>query len=436
MQSGFCDIHVIDLDTIDVSNLNRQFLFRRQHVGMPKAQVASESAMQFNPRAKITFDLGNIKDGKFGVDFFKRFRVVLNALDNVGARQHVNRLCLAAEVPMIDAGSTGFLGQTTVFFKGETLCYDCEPKKENTQKFPICTIRSTPDKPVHCIVWAKELFKLMFGVAEESDLADLKIEDGSTSHDTLKQDRLAKSIVMTAVTSLAPDAADACDDEALKAYCTRVFDAVFCEEIKLKLQMTHGYKHAKCRAPEPLTRAQCALLTATSTAGGAMASQRVWSVAECGEQFDATVRALRTTRKDRMGQVTFDKDDELAMGFVTAAANLRCHVFGIERKSPFDVKGIAGNIVHAVATTNAIVAGLQVLEVVKLLKRVDAGETPVTQDCRYVAVFKEPTSTGHILLPDTLRAPLPTCVACSHAMINLAISTTAWSLCDFVNKVL
>ena len=31
------------------------------------------------------------------------------------------------------------------------------------QGYPICTIRSTPDKPVHCIVWAKELFKLLFG---------------------------------------------------------------------------------------------------------------------------------------------------------------------------------------------------------------------------------------------------------------------------------
>jgi hypothetical protein len=36
--------------------------------------------------------------------------------------------------------------------------------------YPICTIRSTPDKPVHCIVWAKECFKLLFGVTSESML--------------------------------------------------------------------------------------------------------------------------------------------------------------------------------------------------------------------------------------------------------------------------
>ena len=43
----------IDLDTIDVSNLNRQFLFQKQHVGKSKSKVARESALRFNPKANI-----------------------------------------------------------------------------------------------------------------------------------------------------------------------------------------------------------------------------------------------------------------------------------------------------------------------------------------------------------------------------------------------
>lgn len=43
--------------------------------------------------------------------------------------------------------------------------------------YPICTIRSTPDKPVHCVVWAKELFKLMFGNPADS-LLDEPVDDG------------------------------------------------------------------------------------------------------------------------------------------------------------------------------------------------------------------------------------------------------------------
>lgn len=46
-------LQVIDLDTIDVSNLNRQFLFRPHHVGKPKSIVAREAALGFNPNAKI-----------------------------------------------------------------------------------------------------------------------------------------------------------------------------------------------------------------------------------------------------------------------------------------------------------------------------------------------------------------------------------------------
>jgi ubiquitin-like 1-activating enzyme E1 B len=56
----------------------------------------------------------------------------------------------------------------------------------------------------------------------------------------------------------------------------------------------------------------------------------------------------------------FSKDDPLGLNFVTAATNLRAAVFSIPLQSLFDVKSIAGNIIPAIATTNAIVAGLQV----------------------------------------------------------------------------
>lgn len=67
--------------------------------------------------------------------------------------------------------------------------------------------------------------------------------------------------------------------------------------------------------------------------------------------------------------MTFDKDDDLAVEFVTASANLRAHSFGIPLQSLFEAKGIAGNIVHAIATTNAVIAGLIVLQSIKLLEK-------------------------------------------------------------------
>jgi len=124
--SGFQNVEMIDLDTIDVSNLNRQFLFRRKHVGMSKALVARESAMKFRAGSDLTVVAhhGNVKDQEFNPEFIKKFDVVLNGLDNFEARKHVNRLTLAAGVPLVESGTTGYLGQVTVHVKDETACFE------------------------------------------------------------------------------------------------------------------------------------------------------------------------------------------------------------------------------------------------------------------------------------------------------------------------
>jgi len=96
----------------------------------------------------------NIKDVEFSVDWFKGFTMVLNALDNIDARRHVNKMCLAANIPLVESGTTGFNGQVQVIKKGITACYDCTVK-EAPKSFPVCTIRSTPSQPIHCIVWGK-----------------------------------------------------------------------------------------------------------------------------------------------------------------------------------------------------------------------------------------------------------------------------------------
>lgn len=151
---GFGEIHVVDLDTIDLSNLNRQFLFRHEHIKKSKALVAKETAQKFNPRVKIVAHHANIKEPHFNVEWFKGFNIVFNALDNMDARRHVNKMCLAADVPLVESGTTGFNGQVQVIKKGVTACYDCTPK-DAPKSFPVCTIRSTPSQPIHCIVWGK-----------------------------------------------------------------------------------------------------------------------------------------------------------------------------------------------------------------------------------------------------------------------------------------
>lgn len=66
--------------------------------------------------------------------------------------------------------------------------------------------------------------------------------------------------------------------------------------------------------------------------------------------------------------ITFEKDDDNIIHFITSAANLRMYCFNIERQSFNEIKNMAGNIVPAIASTNSIVSGIEIVEMMKLVK--------------------------------------------------------------------
>ena len=106
--------HIIltDPDVIEVSNLNRQFLFREKHLRQPKSTTAAAAAIQMNPSMKghISARLDKIHDGTSDIYselFFQSQTIVTNALDNVQARLYIDDKCVQARVPMIDSGTLG-----------------------------------------------------------------------------------------------------------------------------------------------------------------------------------------------------------------------------------------------------------------------------------------------------------------------------------------
>ncbi|CAO1616772.1 unnamed protein product [Parajaminaea phylloscopi] len=162
--SGFADIHVIDMDTIDVSNLNRQFLFRERDVGRPKATTAAEFVMRRVPGAKVTPYHGKIQDKDD--DYYMQFDLVICGLDSVDARRWMSATLVnmvdpenpKSLKPLIDGGTEGFKGQARVILPTITSCYECSLDMLNKQTvYPICTIANTPRLPEHCIEWASVL---------------------------------------------------------------------------------------------------------------------------------------------------------------------------------------------------------------------------------------------------------------------------------------
>ncbi|BGP14408.1 hypothetical protein JCM10213_004532 [Rhodosporidiobolus nylandii] len=161
---GFADIHVIDMDTIDISNLNRQFLFRPKDVGKSKALCAAEFVMARVPGCKVTPYHGKIQDKDD--TYYMQFNIVICGLDSVDARRWMSATLVNLvdpEVPeslkpLIDGGTEGFKGQARVILPTITSCYECSlDMLTPPTAFPICTIANTPRLPEHCIEWASIL---------------------------------------------------------------------------------------------------------------------------------------------------------------------------------------------------------------------------------------------------------------------------------------
>ncbi|KAK9368545.1 hypothetical protein V1509DRAFT_623226 [Lipomyces kononenkoae] len=162
--SGFTDIHVIDMDTIDISNLNRQFLFRQSDIGNSKAIVAAEFIMKRVKGVKITPYFGKIQDKDEA--YYSEFGIVICGLDSVEARRWINATLVnmvdmnnpESLKPLIDGGTEGFKGQSRVILPTITSCYECSLEMLGKQQtFPMCTIANTPRLPEHCVEWASVL---------------------------------------------------------------------------------------------------------------------------------------------------------------------------------------------------------------------------------------------------------------------------------------
>jgi ubiquitin-like 1-activating enzyme E1 B len=393
---GFRTVKVIDLDTIDVSNLNRQLLFRSNHVGLPKCTVAcqvatklahqtigntitnntttSTSATDIPPIEYLAYH-GNICDNTtFNVPFFQNEAdIVLNALDNVVARRRVNRLCLAAGVPLVEAGTTGYLGQVRTIHKDTSVaCYECKTQ-ETAKVYPICTIRSTPSAPVHTIVWSKELYNLLFGPNIETSM--LYEDDESTTTEEDKSTYMKSVIEYRSLIFPDNNGAENIDKhvnsivESAQRLAITIITSLFVDEINKQLNMDR-YK-TSMKKPVPLDINQHYLTDPNSVPAIIAPSKKIdtykqtdiWNQQECVAEFvDCLVDAATTAasaastdgEKDSNNDnnnpdivtpilPSFDKDDSLSMRFVTAASNLRNYVFNIEPiQSYYSAKGIAG----------------------------------------------------------------------------------------------
>ncbi|XP_017777965.1 PREDICTED: NEDD8-activating enzyme E1 catalytic subunit [Nicrophorus vespilloides] len=163
---GFKNIHVIDMDTIELSNLNRQFLFRRKDIGMSKAECAAAFINSRVHGCQVTPHYKRIQD--FDESFYRQFHVIVCGLDSIVARRWINGMMISmlqyddgvldqsSLIPIVDGGTEGFKGNARVIMPGLTACIECTLDLYPPQiTYPLCTIANTPRLPEHCIEYVK-----------------------------------------------------------------------------------------------------------------------------------------------------------------------------------------------------------------------------------------------------------------------------------------
>lgn len=264
----------------------------------------------------------------------------------------------------------------------------------------MCTIRSTPSQPIHCIVWAKNfLFNQLFAsetsVNEDDNNQDWGTDDAEEikriKQETNELYELQK-IIISRDASRIPE----------------ILNKLFIQDINKLLAIENLWKTRT--KPVPLSDSQ--INTPTKTAQSA--SNSVGTIQEQISNFINITQKLMDRYPKEQNHIEFDKDDADTLEFVATAANIRSHIFNIPMKSVFDIKQIAGNIIPAIATTNAIVAGASSLISLRVLNLLKYAPTTKYTDLNMAFTAKASNlSQNRYLSNPKLAPPNKNCPVCS-----------------------
>ena len=122
--AGFGHITIVDDDTVELSNLNRQMLHWERDIGKKKPVSAASKLRRINSGIKITSVCKRVTE-KNADDIIKGADVVIDGLDNFKTRFIVNAACARNGIPYIHGGINGLVGQVTTIVPGKTQCLAC-----------------------------------------------------------------------------------------------------------------------------------------------------------------------------------------------------------------------------------------------------------------------------------------------------------------------
>lgn len=419
---GSGKVLVTDMDRIEISNLNRQFLFRQTDVGSSKSQVAARAAKAMNADLKVDameVRVGPDTEETFDDAFWDSLDCVVNALDNIQARMYVDSRCVWFSKPLLESGTLGTKANVQVVLPKMTQSYgDSQDPPE--ESIPLCTVKHFPNAIEHTIEWAREAFEQLFVETPREGNSFLEDPESylrklpTTGSGTSQVQRLRSLQYMLEKRTMP---FDACAEYAVMEFQEKFHDSIvqLLHTFPLDHVTSEGTKFwsgpkrppapikfdvndalhvdfllaaanlyaASLGVPENRDRTAVARMAAAvkvpdfrpremkikvddkDTSGEACIDDDALARKLTAEMSEK-VKSLKVTPDLRPAEFEKDDDSNFHIQFIAAAANLRARNYKIQEVDFLKVKMTAGKIIPAIATTTAMVTGLVSAELLKI----------------------------------------------------------------------
>ena len=438
---------VTDMDTIELSNLNRQFLFRNENINDFKSKVLKDRIIKYKPNMNVDSLKLEVSDKNldtFSNKFFQNNDIIINALDNIEARKYVDSRCVFNEKPLFESGTLGSKCNTQIIIPHKTATYS-EIIDYEEKSIPMCTVKNFPYKIEHCVEWSLQLFEEIF----TSGFQDLKNFNSNTNfleeieeqnNELIKFNRLRTLYILSLLQKKQ-------DFKTFMIFANLIYDIYFKTPVQniLKsfpenLQDCNGKKFwtGNKLIPKIITfdKIPKSFLKNLYQFVNLSIPLKQWEeeyLNQLGEidiekEFNYLIieqKLKYDSNKNEMSKNTdstdyselsfkiielikkehnlstkninnqfqkirpfeYDKDDDTHLKIMHSFSNLRAEIYSIIKIELIDTQLISGKIIPALSTTTSLVAGFIVLEIIKYLMEMKSSDLNVNLGINSYTLF-------------------------------------------------
>ena len=239
---GIGELVLVDFDTIELSNLNRQLLFTEMDIKKNKAETAKIRLQAFNSSIEITafpYDMHKLSKADL-----EGTTLIASCLDTFRGRRWANSLAIRENVPMITGGIYAFLGNVQTIIPYQTPCFECQPLISQEKLAQACTPlgdarnKIVLEKPLGPMPAVATMSAIIAGLMTQ-EIVKLILDIGKSLENYLFYDGLVNSF--TSIQLNRNDKCPICSDQyKLETIPTVVFENENFENLKLRIATVFG----------------------------------------------------------------------------------------------------------------------------------------------------------------------------------------------------